>query len=206
MKIISVCAQSFGANTYLLISGNQALVVDPSVSVSAIAEAAKAEDAEIVGVLLTHGHFDHVLSLDSICENLSVPSYIHENDAQMLTDGKKNAFYTFFGKERVFRAADRLLTDGERISLGDEEIVVLHTPGHTMGSVCYLSGNILVTGDTLFAESIGRQDLYGGSPQLMERSLCDLKKLDGNLTIYPGHGPSSSLRNAIEGAFYFLNI
>ena len=135
MKIISVCAQSLGANTYLLISGNQALVVDPSVSVSAIAEAAKSEDAEIVGVLLTHGHFDHVLSLDSICENLSVPSYIHENDAQMLTDGKKNAFYTFFGKERVFRAADRLLTDGERISLGDEEIVVLHTPGHTMGSV-----------------------------------------------------------------------
>ena len=204
MKIISVCAQSFGANTYLLISGGEALAVDPSVSVSAMVEAARGEGAEIVGVLLTHGHFDHMLSLDSICENLNVPSYIHESDAELLTDGKKNAFYTFFGKERVFRAADNLLSDGDVITLGNEKITVLHTPGHTMGSVCYLSGDILVTGDTLFAEAIGRQDLYGGSPQLMADSLHRLEGLDGSITIYPGHGPSSSLRNAIDGAFYFI--
>ena len=206
MRIISVCAQSFGANTYLLVSGNQALVVDPSVSVSAMVDVAASEGAVIVGVLLTHGHFDHVLSLDQLCENLGVPSYIHENDAELLTDGKKNAFYTFFGKERAFRAADKLLSDGDHIPLGDEKITVLHTPGHTMGSVCYLAGDILVTGDTLFAESIGRQDLYGGSPELMERSLLKLGALNGDITIYPGHGPSASLRNATDGASYYLNI
>lgn len=204
MKIVTVCGQSFGANTYLLISAGQAFVIDPSVSVESIANAAADEGASIAGVLLTHGHFDHVLSLDRLCENLKIPSYIHERDAEMLTDGKKNAFYEFFGKERVFRAADRLLCDGEQITLGDERITVIHTPGHTNGSVCYLSGDILVTGDTLFAEAIGRCDLYGGSPVLMRESLRRLEGLDGGIRIYPGHGPSSSLRNAIDGAYYYL--
>ena len=204
MRIISVCERAFGANTYLLVSGNQALVVDPAVSVASIVDAAVNEGAEIVGVLLTHGHFDHLLSLDTICKNLGIPSYIHENDAEMLTDGKKNAYYTFFGQERVFRAADRLLSDGDTIPLGNESITVIHTPGHSMGSVCYHAGDILVTGDTLFAEAIGRQDLYGGSPVLMKDSLQRLEMLSGDPIIYPGHGPSAPLKRAIIGAFYYL--
>ena len=205
MKICTVCAESFGANTYLLISGCHAIVVDPAVSVSAILEAVRAEDAFLEGILLTHGHFDHVLSLDGLREATGVDAYIHEEDAVMLTDGKKNAFYEFFGKERTYRPAQRLLSDGDTVSLGDEKITVLHTPGHTRGSVCYLCGDILVTGDTLFAESFGRCDLWGGDLEQMRASLSDLRTLDGKITIYPGHGEDSPLRDALDNVAYLIS-
>ena len=204
MKLVTVCAQSFGANTYLLVSGNEALIIDPAVSVSAILEAIRAEDAFPRGILLTHGHFDHIISLDTLRSGVGIDAYIHENDAIMLTDGKKNAFFDFFGKERVYRPAERLLSDGDIIPLGNEEIKVIHTPGHTQGSVCYLCGDILVTGDTLFAESIGRCDLWGGSRELMADSLRRLSSLPRNTLIYPGHGTSSRLWEALDNAAYFI--
>ena len=204
MKIVSICAESFGSNTYLLVSGNEAMVVDPSVSVAAIMNAVSAENAALVGILLTHGHFDHILSLDTLRDAMGVKAYIHSNDAIMLTDGKKNAFYEFFGKERTYRPADVLLTDGDTIPLGGEVLTVIHTPGHTQGSVCYSYGDILVTGDTLFAEAIGRCDLWGGSKELMADSLRHLSTLPRNTQIYPGHGPASKLWAALDNAAYFI--
>ena len=204
MKIVSICAESFGSNTYLLVSGNEAMVVDPSVSVAAIMNAVSAENAALVGILLTHGHFDHILSLDTLRDAMGVKAYIHSNDAIMLTDGKKNAFYEFFGKERTYRPADVLLTDGDTIPLGGEVLTVIHTPGHTQGSVCYSYGDIIVTGDTLFAEAIGRCDLWGGSKELMADSLRHLSTLPRNTQIYPGHGPASKLWAALDNAAYFI--
>lgn len=198
MKIRSVCSASFGANTYLVVSGTHALAVDPAVSISAILEAARAEDAYLEGILLTHGHFDHVFSLDGLRDATGVDAYIHRDDAIMLTDGKKNAFYDFFGKERTYRPAERLLSHGDTVSLGEETITVLHTPGHTQGSVCYLCQDALLTGDTLFSEGYGRCDLWGGSPELMRQSLASLSRLDGSLTIYPGHGAPERLRYALN--------
>ena len=95
MKIVPICAESFGANTYLIVSGRSALVVDPAVSVQAILSACQAEDASLEGILLTHGHFDHILSLDTLRDTLPIPAYIHEADRVMLIDGTKNAFSTF---------------------------------------------------------------------------------------------------------------
>lgn len=204
MKICTVCAESFGANTYLLVSDSHALVVDPTVSVSAILNAVRAEDAFLERILLTHGHFDHILSLDSLRTAAEIEASIHENDAIMLTDGKKNAFYEFFGKERTYRPAECLLNDGDMIRLGNEKITVLHTPGHTQGSVCYLCDAGLITGDTLFAESFGRCDLWGGDMEQMRASLSALSELDGNLTIYPGHGAPSLLRNALDNVAYLF--
>jgi len=204
MKIRTVCAESFGANTYLLISGCHALAVDPAVSVNAILEAVREEDAFLEGILLTHGHFDHVLSLEGLRAASGVDAHIHEDDAIMLTDGKKNAFYEFFGKERTYGAAEQLLQDGQTLRLGDEKITVLHTPGHTQGSVCFLCDDFLVTGDTLFAESFGRCDLWSGDIEQMRASLSFLRSLDGKLTIYPGHGASSSLRDALDNVAYLF--
>ena len=204
MKIVSVCAESFGSNTYLLVSGGEAMVVDPSISVSAIMSAAAAENAIITGILLTHGHFDHIISVDTLRDATGVPALIHGEDAIMLTDGKKNAFFEFFGKERTYRPAERLLSEGDTVSIGGEEIKVIHTPGHTKGSVCYLCGDILVTGDTLFAESFGRCDLWGGSIELMGDSLRRLSALPRGTTIYPGHGASSELWNALDNVAYLM--
>ena len=204
MKLVTVCAQSLGANTYLLVSGNEALIVDPAVSVSAILEAIRAEDAFPVGILLTHGHFDHIISLDTLRDSTGIDACIHKEDAIMLTDGKKNAFFDFFGKERVYRPAERLLSDGELIPLGNEKIKVIHTPGHTQGSVCYYADGILVTGDTLFSEGYGRCDLFGGSIEQMSDSLRLLRTLPKDTIIYPGHGASTRLDYALDTVAYLL--
>ena len=205
MRVIPIASPSFGSNTYLIVSGAHALVVDPAVSLSAIlAAAGEAGVEQIEGVLLTHGHFDHVLSLDSLRAASGVEASIHEQDAIMLTDGKKNAFYEFFGQERTYRPAERLLNDQDIIRLGNEEITVLHTPGHTQGSVCYFCDGGLITGDTLFAESFGRCDLWGGDMEQMRVSLSLLRELNGNMTIYPGHGATSLLRDALDNVAYLF--
>lgn len=204
MRIVSVCEASFGANTYLLISGSEAFVIDPAVSVSAILNAAQQEGVILKGILLTHGHFDHLLSVDTLRRAAQIPTYIHEDDAIMLIDGKKNAFYEFFGKERVFAPADRLLCDNDELALGSEIVKVINTPGHTNGSVCYLAGDILVTGDTIFADSFGRCDLWSGDIELMSDSLRRLRAFSPDITIYPGHGASAKLGSALDNVAYLL--
>ena len=204
MHVVRVEAQSMGANTYLVVSGTHALVVDPAVSVTAIASAAGSVGASIDGILLTHGHFDHVLSLDTLRKAFPVPAMIHKNDASMLTDGKKNAFYTFYGQERVFGAAEITFEDGEQISLGEETLRVIHTPGHTAGSCCFLCGDDLVTGDTLFADTIGRCDLYSSDVSQMRASLARLQTFDQTLRIHPGHGMGERLGAALSCAIYYL--
>ncbi len=204
MRCVTVCSESFGANTYILISGNEALIVDPASSVSAMLEAVRAEDASAVGILLTHGHFDHIISLDTLRKTTGLPAYIHRQDAEMLTDSKKNAFFTFFRKERTWNAAEKLLEDGDKLPLGNEELTVIHTPGHTGGSVCFRCGDIMITGDTLFAETIGRCDLWSGSAEQMVDSLRLLATLPKNITIYPGHGESSTLGHALDNVAYYL--
>ncbi len=204
MKIVPVGTESFGANTYLIVSDGQAMIVDPALSARAILEAVRAEDASPAGILLTHGHFDHVLALDTLRADYPMEAWIHEEDADFLADGKKNAFALFFHKDRSFGKADRLFRDGDRIPLGKEEIRVIHTPGHTPGSSCFLCGTSLITGDTLFADTYGRCDLWGGSEATMSASLASLRHLDQNLVIYPGHGPSERLGNALDSVAYFL--
>ena len=204
MKIVPVATESFGANTYLIVHQNDALVVDPAITSGAILEAIRAEDAAPVGILLTHGHFDHILSMDSLRAAYPMTVSIHEDDEDFLSDGKKNAFSLFFHRERSFGRADRTLKDGDRIPLGNTYVRVLHTPGHTPGSVCFLCGDSLLTGDTLFADTYGRCDLWGGSEEQMSASLASLHALDPKLTIYPGHGRSESLGNALDAVAYLI--
>ncbi len=204
MKILNICEASWAANCYLLISNTHALVIDPTASVKAICEALEAENATLKGILLTHGHFDHIVSLDTLRDKLGIPAYIHKEDAIMLTDGKKNAFFELFGRERSYRAADNFLSDGDVISLGEEKLTVFHTPGHTHGSVCYIADGVLFTGDTLFADSYGRCDLWNGDEEKMRSSLHKLRMLDPDLTIYPGHGKSHKLGMALDNTAYLL--
>lgn len=201
MKIINVCEGSWASNCYALISGSHALVIDPSSSAKAILEVLEREGAALDGILLTHGHFDHILSLDTLRDATRAPAYIHREDAIMLTDGKKNAFYELFGKERSYRAAEMLLNDGDKIALGDEALTVYHTPGHTHGSVCFLSGGIIFSGDTIFAETYGRCDLWNGDIEKMRSSIVKLSKLDPALTLYAGHGKSCSLGEALNNLY-----
>ena len=206
MKIIPICPGSAMANCYLLVHEGHALVIDPCVTVAAIMRAVELEQATLEGILLTHGHFDHILTLDSLRDAAKIPAYIHQADQILLPDGEKNAFALFFGQDRAFRPAEHSTADGERIPLGQAYVEVIHTPGHTAGSVCYLAGDILITGDTLFAESYGRYDLYSGDLNTLKASLRRLSAMDPTLTIYHGHGENTSLGTACNTVRRLLSL
>ena len=179
------------------------MVIDPSVSIDAIEQELKAHNAVLVGALLTHGHFDHIISIDTLRERFDVPIYIHKNDACMLTDGKTNGFYTFFGRECVHSPADRFFDDNDEIFIGEESIKALHTPGHSQGSSCFVFNNeenqaSIITGDTLFSNSFGRTDLYGGDIYELRKSLKKLSEFSKDTPIYPGHNESSTIGDALD--------
>ena len=206
MKVFRVAPQSsVASNCYLIVSQGEALVIDPSVSVEAIRQALLEQAARCTGIVLTHGHFDHMLSLDALRDVFpDTPVYLHRDDAELLSDGEKNAFALFFGEDRRWRPATHLLNDGDTIGLGGESVRVLHTPGHTPGSICLCCGeDALITGDTLFDGSYGRYDLYGGSLSALKASLHRLSMQNGQAAIYPGHGGSTKLSSALHAITFF---
>lgn len=202
MNIYTLLPDSFGANCYVLISDGHAAVIDPSVSAEKIIEFVSAAGASLDKVILTHGHFDHIESIDTLRETTSAPVYIHKDDNEMLTDGEKNAYSFFFRDDRHWQSADALLEDGDEIELGGEKLRVISTPGHSKGSICLLGDGFMITGDTLFANGYGRYDLYGGNSVELAESLSSLRSFDPNLTIYPGHGGTAKLGHALDNIYY----
>lgn len=193
MKIKQIETEGYASNCYLVISGEEAAIVDPSAEISDIELCLKNEKVKLKYILLTHGHFDHMLSLAELREKFSVPLCIQRNDAVALTDPSRSLFTLLGQNDKTFAAAEILFEDGDTISLGDEEIKVIHTPGHTSGSVCYICGDDVITGDTLFDMNIGRCDLSGSDSQAILPSIKRLYSLCPNACIYPGHGASSTI-------------
>ena len=205
MRIQNLFPGSYGSNCYLVEDSGEALIIDPSAAASAILRRLREDGCTPVGILLTHGHFDHIMSVDTLRQaEPALKVYIHEADAPMLTEADKNGFSFFFRQDRVWKAADVLLKDGDEIRVGNATFTVVHTPGHSPGSVCYLcaSEGILFTGDTLFADNIGRCDLWGGSYATIRQSLKRLRDYDGGLTILPGHGDTNKLSKALDNTMY----
>ena len=199
MKIWNFVTGAFQVNTLIVpLKDKYVFVVDPGGDILSISQFLASQELVPVAIVCTHGHFDHILSLDTLREKTGVPAYIHHEDAIMLTDGKKNAFYELFNRERSYRPAEILFSDGDRIPIGTKKLTVYHTPGHTHGSVCFLSDGLIFSGDTIFAETYGRCDLWNGDITKMRESLKKLSNLDRSLTLYAGHGPSCTLGEALN--------
>lgn len=203
LEIFSLFPAGFGSNCYILVSDNSAAVIDPSVSAKKIADFVSQKGATIEKIILTHGHFDHVDALDELRDLTKAPALIHKNDGEMLEDGMKNAYSLFYGQDKKWRSAEILLENGDKINLGNETVEVISTPGHSKGSICLLGDGLMITGDTLFANGYGRYDLYGGDADELESSLARLRKFDKDLTIYPGHGGTAKLGQALDNVLYY---
>ena len=189
-------------NCYLLESEKAAIIIDPAQNSPCTEKFfEKTKDKERL-ILITHAHFDHMLSLEAVRAALNVPLALHSADAPALADPYISYMAQYAGKLTPIKPAERLLADGDIIELGNSSLRVLHTPGHTPGSVCLVGDGFILTGDTLFCGSSGRCDLIGGDEFAILKSLKRLKELPGNYTLYPGHGGSTDLQRERENNPY----
>lgn len=195
MKIECYGGYGYESNCYLVTDDgeSEAIVIDPSVSPQRLSRARGRLLPPIGAIVLTHAHYDHMLCIDEWREKTGAPLFIHAADAAALSDGVRNVYRMFTGADGGTSPAERLLAEGDVITCGKEELSVLSTPGHTPGSICLAAGDILITGDTLFAHSIGRTDLPGGDGAAMQKTLTRLKNLPRDFTVYAGHGPKTTL-------------
>ena len=197
--VIPLKTSGFAANCWLLYdeSTSDAVLIDPSAPLLAVREELTKRRLVLQCILLTHGHFDHILYLDQVRNDLSVPAAMHKDDEPFLFDPVKNASAFMSAAPVVAASAEILLKNGQKLSLGSLEVTCVHTPGHSPGSVSYLCRDALFTGDTLFDRGVGRTDLAGGSEQELCGSLKTIAAMDPGLTVYPGHGPESTLREQL---------
>ena len=200
MKIELLCRGMVESNCYALENDGEAVLIDAGAHPDDIDAALQKRGLRLRAILLTHGHFDHILGVEAIAEKHRVPVYIHENDEEMLSDGMKNAYSVFFGGEWGEFHGAGTFRDGDVLTIFGEEIEVIHTPGHSEGSVCFKVGNSLFTGDTIFSRGTGRCDLYSGDTDKIRASIAMLDTLPADMTIYPGHGISCSLGEAMRYA------
>lgn len=195
MILRSIVVGPIQANCY--IAGcektGRGVVIDPGAEPERVLQALKELGLSVSLVLNTHGHVDHIGANDAVKRNTSAVVCIHQADAAMLPDPAKNLSSMMV--ERVAcEPADRLLSDGDELRVGDLMFKVIHTPGHTPGSVCFLCQDVLFSGDTLFNMSVGRHDFPGGSAQDLARSIRErLFVLPDDTTVLPGHGSSTNI-------------
>jgi hydroxyacylglutathione hydrolase len=169
---------------------DDAVVIDPGFQPERVHRLLESAGKRPVAVLATHGHFDHIGSAGAFCGE-ELPFYIHEDDERALTDAK--AWGSGFPTPPIPVADVRTMTDGDTLEFAGFRIEVIHTPGHTPGSVCFVNDGFVFSGDLVFRGAIGRSDFPNSSPEDMDKSLRRFLTLPDPFAVYPGHGPGTSV-------------
>ena len=195
MQVLCLPVGMLQANCYIVYEqeGGEAVVIDPGAEEERILRRIGEHGLRVRHVLLTHVHFDHMLASREVMEATGADLLVPAGDAQALNDNQLNARFLVGPDTPYPLTASRLLNEGDLVAVGGMRFHVLETPGHTAGGCCYICEDALFTGDTLFAGSVGRTDLPGGSAALLMKSLGKLSALPGAYTVYPGHGEATTL-------------
>lgn len=199
MKIDTLVLGAYATNCYILRESQTAtscLIIDTGLEAGPLMDFLDTHKLTPVAVLLTHGHADHITAIPNLREKYpDLKVYIHKLDAPMLTDQQEN-LSELAGIVFSTQPADFLIDEGETIDQAGIKLAVLHTPGHTPGGICLYSkdNGIVFTGDTIFADSVGRTDFPGGSMQQLVESIKEkIFPLPDNTAVYPGHGPQTTI-------------
>lgn len=209
-RLITLVVGPLEVNCYILFdpASKNAFIIDPGDDATLIKEAIEANGLKTKYIVNTHAHFDHVGANREIKDLTGAKIALHAHDAVLMGEASERG--AIWGiKTREQPAPDLLLKDGSTLSAGPLTLKVLHTPGHTPGGVCLLAkgAGIVFTGDTLFAGSIGRTDMEGGSHDVLIKSIkTRLLPLDDSVKVYPGHGPATTMAMEKETNPFVTNI
>lgn len=201
----------FSANTYVVGEpGGRCVVIDLGSTQDRVIEFIKNNFSSCSGILLTHGHYDHIRGIKKFLENFNCTIFVHQDEKEVLENPKLNMSHYSEKEDISYNYSNMYLYDDEdEIDFKNGYIFkVIATPFHTLGSSCFLceKENALFTGDTLFKDSIGRTDLPLGNERLINRSLSKLLLLDDNLKVYPGHGDETTLKREKEKNLFLSKI
>ncbi|MGD9964189.1 MAG: MBL fold metallo-hydrolase [Candidatus Izemoplasmatales bacterium] len=207
INITKYASKNMDVNTYILAKEGKALVIDPGFSGQAIINHLKNYDLQLIAVVLTHGHYDHIKDLKMIMDE-KIPVYIHEDEKDFLYDPNLN-LSIMFRDDFILPKNIKVVTieENDTIDFVKEKLNVVHLPGHTKGSIGLVYNQHFFSGDTLFFDSIGRTDLPTGNMGKIYSSLKKIKKiLPKNSIVYPGHGKGGRLSDILQINPYFSNL
>lgn len=195
MQMIKLTLGALDTNCYILYDSEtkEAAVIDPADEDIKIIDTIKNYNLKVKYIIVTHAHIDHILALDKVSQYTNASVVIHFDDKDALNNDVFN-LATYFNAKSPSKKADILVKNGDVLHLGENSLKIIHTPGHNRGSICIHTDNILISGDTLFNQSIGRTDYYGGN---FDTLISSIKKrifvLDDNTKVYPGHGSDTTI-------------
>jgi len=195
MKVEKLVVGEMQANCYLVWDeqSKEAVVIDPGGDPDTIIDAISRNSLKIIHIINTHGHVDHVEANDLIRQKTEASLFIHSADVSLLQDLELNLSQAL-GRGKNFLPPTKALEDKDKLKLNGFDLEVLHTPGHTPGSICLYGDKRLFSGDTLFAGGVGRTDLPGGNFRQLKDSLeHKILKLSDEVVVYPGHGPNTTI-------------
>ncbi len=195
--MVKIILNDFTENTYIINEKADAYIIDPGTNFKGIKNYLDESNFNVMGILLTHGHFDHITAVNRLIKEYDCLIYIHELERDFLFDPNLNlsglTYERFIIKNK---GSVKTITENSSMNLGREKIQIIHTPGHTRGGVCYKYKNFLFSGDTLFKGSIGRTDLPTSNGTDIQRSVNKLVKIcRDNTVVYPGHGHFTTILN-----------
>ena len=204
IQITGVVSGNLQVNCYIVYDVNlkKAIIIDPGEQAQKVINKIETLNLQPELLINTHGHFDHIFSDDIVREKYNIPLAIFKDDVEMLSDSNLN-LSQYMDNPITIKQADIIFDKEEVKETSFCKYKVIHTPGHSKGSICILTDDILFSGDTVFKYSIGRTDLPDGNYNELMQSLEKIKKLSKNITIYPGHGPVTTLKEELENNPYF---
>lgn len=209
MKIFRFSLGKMEANCYFLVKDEECLIIDPADEASFILEELQRRRLKLVGMLATHGHFDHLMAVGEIQTSINVSFYINKKDKFLLDRVKETAEYFLGFKQSILPIRKiKYLNIKKSLKISNFQFQIVSSPGHTPGSICYYfkKEKIIFTGDTLFKEAIGRYDFSYSNRRKLKESLLKLIELPKETIIYPGHGEEITIENEYDNLLHYINI
>lgn len=195
MKVKWIAVGALETNCYLVYSEDtlECIIVDPGAEPDKIVQEVNANSLKPIAIINTHGHVDHVGANKPVKQEFDIPLYIHQADLKLLKSALQSGFGLMIGAKKS-PSPDKFLKEGDTLKLGKSHLRVIHTPGHSPGSISLLGDGFILSGDALFQSGVGRTDLPGGSWEELQESIKrKILTLPPNTVVFPGHGPPTKV-------------